>query len=281
MIQPDRHTNPDCGLSSQRCQERTPCISESPWPAIRTRIGMCQPEHADARSGHCSRERLSGDQPVERAHVSGRTGNRRSPQQCHVTSPICTPASVIVSEAPQSRSRRTRSAHAPQQPLEWPPSGTARSNRGIWPTTSVIGMTLYPACRTRGMLGLLIGLCAILGLVVGSFLNVVIYRVPRNESIVRPRSARARPAARRSGRGTTSRLSHGSCSVAAVVTARHRSPRGIRWWSWPVVRSLPARPLDSATSGISQPTSSCSPGCWPSRASTSSACSCRRRSSTR
>ncbi len=35
-----------------------------------------------------------------------------------------------------------------------------------------------------GMLGLLIGLCAILGLVVGSFLNVVIYRVPRNESIV-------------------------------------------------------------------------------------------------
>ena len=39
------------------------------------------------------------------------------------------------------------------------------------------------------MLGLLIGLCAILGLVVGSFLNVVIYRVPRNESIVSPRSA--------------------------------------------------------------------------------------------
>ena len=34
------------------------------------------------------------------------------------------------------------------------------------------------------MLGLLIGLCAILGLAVGSFLNVVIYRVPRNESIV-------------------------------------------------------------------------------------------------
>jgi leader peptidase (prepilin peptidase)/N-methyltransferase len=39
------------------------------------------------------------------------------------------------------------------------------------------------------MLGLLIGLCAVLGLVVGSFLNVVIYRVPRNESIVTPRSA--------------------------------------------------------------------------------------------
>jgi len=30
--------------------------------------------------------------------------------------------------------------------------------------------------------------CAVLGLVVGSFLNVVIYRVPRGESVVRPRS---------------------------------------------------------------------------------------------
>jgi leader peptidase (prepilin peptidase) / N-methyltransferase len=36
--------------------------------------------------------------------------------------------------------------------------------------------------------GLLIGLLALLGLAVGSFLNVVIYRVPRNESIVSPRS---------------------------------------------------------------------------------------------
>jgi leader peptidase (prepilin peptidase) / N-methyltransferase len=39
------------------------------------------------------------------------------------------------------------------------------------------------------MLGLLIGLCAVLGLAVGSFLNVVIYRVPRDESIVTPRSS--------------------------------------------------------------------------------------------
>jgi len=39
------------------------------------------------------------------------------------------------------------------------------------------------------MLGLLIGFCAILGLAVGSFLNVVIYRVPRHESIVAPGSA--------------------------------------------------------------------------------------------
>ena len=39
------------------------------------------------------------------------------------------------------------------------------------------------------MLGVLIGLCALFGLAVGSFLNVVIYRVPRGESIVFPRSA--------------------------------------------------------------------------------------------
>ena len=39
------------------------------------------------------------------------------------------------------------------------------------------------------MLAELIGVCALLGLVIGSFLNVVIYRVPRNESIVSPRSA--------------------------------------------------------------------------------------------
>jgi leader peptidase (prepilin peptidase) / N-methyltransferase len=39
------------------------------------------------------------------------------------------------------------------------------------------------------MLALLVVYCALFGLIVGSFLNVVIYRVPRKESIVSPRSA--------------------------------------------------------------------------------------------
>jgi leader peptidase (prepilin peptidase) / N-methyltransferase len=38
-------------------------------------------------------------------------------------------------------------------------------------------------------LGILVALCALLGLAIGSFLNVVIYRVPRGESIVSPPSA--------------------------------------------------------------------------------------------
>lgn len=39
------------------------------------------------------------------------------------------------------------------------------------------------------MLGFLLGVAGLLGLVVGSFVNVVVWRVPRDESVVRPRSA--------------------------------------------------------------------------------------------
>ncbi|MEA3020517.1 MAG: leader peptidase (prepilin peptidase) / N-methyltransferase [Actinomycetota bacterium] len=38
------------------------------------------------------------------------------------------------------------------------------------------------------MTGFIVAVCAVLGLAVGSFLNVVIYRVPRKESVVSPRS---------------------------------------------------------------------------------------------
>jgi leader peptidase (prepilin peptidase)/N-methyltransferase len=60
------------------------------------------------------------------------------------------------------------------------------------------------------MTAIVVALCAVLGLAVGSFLNVVVWRVPRGESVVR-RPRRARPAARRSVRATTCRSSAGCC----------------------------------------------------------------------
>lgn len=56
-----------------------------------------------------------------------------------------------------------------------------------------IGRTVpKPPLRDRYglvVLGFVVGLCFVLGLLVGSFLNVVIHRVPRHESVVSPRSA--------------------------------------------------------------------------------------------
>src|SRR5438067_4378024 len=40
----------------------------------------------------------------------------------------------------------------------------------------------------RNVTGVAAAICGVFGLMVGSFLNVVIYRVPRKESVVRPRS---------------------------------------------------------------------------------------------
>ena len=68
----------------------------------------------------------------------------------------------------------------------------------------------------------------VLGLAVGSFLNVCIYRLPRRESLNWPAShcTTLQP---RLCRGTrTSRLRAGSCFVAAVAPAARRSASPIR-----------------------------------------------------
>lgn len=50
-------------------------------------------------------------------------------------------------------------------------------------------MTDIEAAVDAAMLPWLVVACVVVGLVVGSFLNVVVWRVPRGESVVRPRSA--------------------------------------------------------------------------------------------
>ena len=78
------------------------------------------------------------------------------------------------------------------------------------------------------MLGLLIGLCALLGLAVGSFLNVVIYRVPRGESVVSPRSACPTCGSPIRERDNIPVVSWLRCMGDAGI-ARRRYRRGIRW----------------------------------------------------
>ena len=74
---------------------------------------------------------------------------------------------------------------------------------------------------------------AVLGLAVGSFLNVVIHRVPRAESLVRPGSRW--PALRNSHPGRAQNVPvfswlalRGRCAASA----RGRSAPATRWWSW-------------------------------------------------
>ena len=73
----------------------------------------------------------------------------------------------------------------------------------------------------------------VLGAIFGSFLNVVVYRLPRHESLVRPRS-HCPSAARRSSPTTTSRSSRG---CAARTLPQLRSPISPRY---PLVEALTA-----------------------------------------
>ena len=94
----------------------------------------------------------------------------------------------------------------------------------------------------------------------GLVLNVVIYRVPRHESIVTPRSAC--PGCGTPLRsGTTSRSCPGSCCTAGAGTAGPhlgRVPPGRIVLRRPLRR--PGCPLGYR--GTCPPTSSSSPGCW-------------------
>ncbi len=88
-----------------------------------------------------------------------------------------------------------------------------------------LGGVLDPAVA----LGVALG---VVGLVIGSFLNVVIWRVPRGESVVSPAQRVPELRARGSRRGTTSPWCRGCCCAAGAGNAVSRSPPGTRWWSW-------------------------------------------------
>ena len=69
------------------------------------------------------------------------------------------------------------------------------------------------------------------GLLIGSFLNVVVWRVPRGESVVHPPSAcpRCGHAIRRARQ--RARACRGCCCAGGAATAARRSPPGTRWSS--------------------------------------------------
>ena len=133
-------------------------------------------------------------------------------------------------------------------------------------------------------------ICGLFGLVVGSFLNVVIWRVPRQESVVVPASHCPSCDAPTRDRTTTSPSSRGWCCAPAAGTARRRSRRAIprsscspallfaaigrtlrRLVGAPRVPRVHGRPRSRSRSSISS-TSSCRTAC--SIPSGSSRCRC-------
>ena len=83
-------------------------------------------------------------------------------------------------------------------------------------------------------LGVLIAFCALFGLIIGSFLNVVIYRVPRHESVVTPPSACPSCGTQIKGRDNIPVLSW------LMLGGKCRMCRAAISWQYPVVELLTA-----------------------------------------
>src|SRR4051794_18602187 len=87
-----------------------------------------------------------------------------------------------VEQRRRGRGRRARTTKWPRGNADAePPAPTSPLSR----RRSVRGGAQYAPASVSA---LVTAACGVFGLVVGSFLNVVIYRVPRKESVVRPRS---------------------------------------------------------------------------------------------
>ena len=131
------------------------------------------------------------------------------------------------------------------------------------------------------MTGLLVAGCGLFGLLIGSFLNVVIWRVPRRESIVRPPSHC--PQLRRRDRALRQ---HPGALVARparpLPALRRRGSRSAtRWSSWPAPASGSRWRCASVRPGSCRRTWCWSRRCSRSRSSTSTRSCSRTRSSTR
>ncbi|MBK7703079.1 MAG: prepilin peptidase [bacterium] len=90
------------------------------------------------------------------------------------------------------------------------------------------------AAATELPAGLLLAGGLLLGLLFGSFLNVVVWRLPRGESVAWPGSCCPACGPRRVP-PTTCRCWAGCCCAVAAATAPRPSAPATRWWNWPAV----------------------------------------------